>query len=145
MDKSQVKPTKICFQVSEEIAAQFLKQTISIAEALRAKGFKFAIDHLGSGRDSDQVLKHIPMDYMKIDGNLMQGLHREPEAQKVVGDLVRTATDLNIKTIAERIEDANTLATLWQLGIGLIQGNYVQMQGVVLEDTQSVRKLVSEH
>ncbi|MDP7153963.1 MAG: EAL domain-containing protein, partial [Gammaproteobacteria bacterium] len=91
------------------------------------------------------VLKHIPMDYMKIDGNLMQGLHREPEAQKVVGDLVRTATDLNIKTIAERIEDANTLATLWQLGIGLIQGNYVQMQGVVLEDTQSVRKLVSEH
>jgi EAL domain-containing protein (putative c-di-GMP-specific phosphodiesterase class I) len=85
------------------------------------------------------------MDYMKIDGNLMQGLHREPEAQKVVGDLVRTATDLNIKTIAERIEDANTLATLWQLGIGLIQGNYVQMQGVVLEDTQSVRKLVSEH
>lgn len=142
---SQVNPAKICFQVSEEVAGKFLKQTISIAEALRADGFRFAIDHLGAGRDSDQVLKHIPMDYMKIDGSLMQGLHREPDVQKTVGDLVRTAIDLSIKTIAERIEDANTMATLWQLGISLIQGNYVQMQGVVLEDTQSVQELASSH
>jgi len=105
---------------------------------LKTDGFRFAIDHIGSGRDSNQLLSHIPMDFMKIDGNLMQGLHREPDVQKTVGDLVKTANNLGIKTIAERIEDANTMATLWQLGIDLIQGNYVQMQGVVLEDTQSV-------
>jgi len=141
IQSSQVNPAKICFQVNEEIAANFLKQTKIIAEALRADGFRFAIDHLGTGRDSNQVLNHVPMDYMKIDGSLMQGLHREPGAQKTVGDLADTASDLGIKTIAERIEDANTMATLWQLGIDLIQGNYVQMQGVVLEDTQSVQAM----
>jgi EAL domain-containing protein (putative c-di-GMP-specific phosphodiesterase class I) len=73
----------------------------------------------------------------------MQGLHREPKSQKIVNKLVRTANDLGIKTIAERIEDANTMAILWQLGIGLIQGNYAQMHGVVLEDTQNVQGLVS--
>ena len=135
---SQVPPSKICFQVSEETAANFLKQTKMIAEMLKTDGFRFAIDHIGSGLDSNQLLSHIPMDFMKIDGNLMQGLHREPDVQKTVGDLVKTANNLGIKTIAERIEDANTMATLWQLGIDLIQGNYVQMQGVVLEDTQSV-------
>lgn len=145
IQNTRVQPAQICFQVNEEVAAHFLKQTKSIAEALRADGFGFAIDHLGVGRDSDQVLNHVPMDYMKIDGSLMQGLHRQPEAQKKVGRLARTAGELGIKTIAERIEDANTMATLWQLGIGLIQGNYVQMQGVILEDTQSVQSLTLGH
>jgi diguanylate cyclase (GGDEF)-like protein len=138
---AQVPPSRICFQVNEEIAVNSLKQTKIIAEALRADGFHFAVDQLGAGRDSNQLLTHVPMDYMKIEGSLMQGLHREAEAQKLVGDLVNTAKNLGIKTIAERIEDANTMATLWQLGIDLIQGNYVQMQGVVLEDTQSVQVL----
>ncbi len=145
INNSQVNPAQICFQVTEEVAAHYLKQTKMIAEVLRTDGFRFAIDHLGNGRDSYQVLNHVPMDYMKIDGSLMQGLHREPEAQKKVGDLARTAGNLGIKTIAERIEDANTMATLWQLGIGLIQGNYIQMQGVILEDTQSVRGLAARH
>ena len=140
---SQVNPAIICFQVNEEVAAHYLKQTKMIAGALRSSGFRFAIDHLGIGRDSDQVLNHVPMDYMKIDGSLMQGLHREPQVQKKVSDLTRTADSLGIKTIAERIEDANTMATLWQLGIDLIQGNYIQMHGVVLEDTQSVQNLAS--
>jgi len=141
INNSQVNPAKICFQVNEEVAVQFLKQTKIIAEALRSDSFLFAIDHLGTGRDSDQVLNHVPMDYMKIDGSLMQGLHREPQAQKTVKDLARAADSLGIKTIAERIEDANTMATLWQLGISLIQGNYIQMQDVVLEDTQNVQQL----
>ena len=142
---SKVLSAKICFQVSEDIAANFLKQTKKIAKELRADGFRFAVDHLGTGRDSHQILNHVPMDYMKIDGSLMQGLHREPGVQKIVGDLVHSAKDMNIKTIAERIEDANTMAILWQLGVDLIQGNYVQMQGVVLEDTQSIQGLGLGH
>ncbi len=143
LQRSGVNPAKLCFQVTEETAAQYLKQTKTIAEALRAKGLRFAVDHLGAGRDPEQVLNHVPMDFMKIDGSLMQGLHREPAAQKTVGDLTRAATGLGIRTIAERVEDANTMAVLWQIGISLIQGNYIQMQGVVLEDTQSVQTLAS--
>ena len=82
------------------------------------------------------------MDYMKIDGSLMQGLHRDPEAQNKVSGLTSAANRREIKSIAERVEDANTMAILWQLGVAYIQGNYVQMHGVVLEDTHTVSGII---
>ncbi|MFQ5634966.1 MAG: EAL domain-containing protein, partial [Gammaproteobacteria bacterium] len=139
---SSVDPATICFQVAENVAAQFLKQTKSIAEKLRSAGFRFAIDHVGLGRDPGQILSHIPMDYMKIDGSLMQGLHRNTEAQGKVSALTNAARRLTIRPIAERVEDANTMAILWQLGVAYIQGNYIQMHGVVLEDTQTISGIV---
>lgn len=143
LSKTRVTAAQICFQVTEDIASQRLRQTKSVAEKLRSMGFKFAIDHLGTGRDPGQVLKHVPMDFVKIDGSLMQGLHRDTYRQEQVGRFASAAQKRNIKTIAERIEDANTMAVLWQLGIPWIQGNYIQMHGVVLEDTQTVRGLQS--
>jgi len=137
-----IEPARICFQVSEAIGAQFLRQTKDLAEKVRAMGFRFAIDHVGLGRDPEQLLKHIPMDFMKIDGSLMQGLHKDPETQGKVANLTKTAKNLDIKPIAERVEDANTMAILWQLGVAYIQGNYVQMHGVVLEDTRTISGIV---
>ncbi len=136
-----IKPGQICFEVHEELAAQHLKQTMNCATRLKAADFNFAVDHLGTGRTSQQVIEHVPMDFGKIDGALMQGLHRNQEQQQKVGELARKASGLGIKTIAERVEDANTMAVLWQLGIAFIQGNYVQDHGVVLEDTNTVRGL----
>jgi len=141
LQNTRVRPAQICFQVMEEVVSQHLKHAKSVAGQLRSAGFLFAVDHLGTGRDSQQVLKHVPMDYVKIDGSLMQGLHRNPENQRLVGQLATLAREQQIHTIAERVEDANTMAVLWQLGIAHIQGNYSQMHGVVLEDTQTIRGL----
>jgi diguanylate cyclase (GGDEF)-like protein len=140
---TRINPAQICFQVSEEVASQHLKQTKAVAEQLKAAEFLFAIDHMGNGRDPEQLLNHIPMDFMKIDGSLMQGLHLTPAIQQAVGALASLANSRGIKTIAEQVEDANTIAVLWQLGIPLIQGHYSRMRGVVLEDTQTVRGLGS--
>lgn len=138
---TRINPAQICFQVSEEVASQHLKQTKAIAEQLKMVEFKFAIDHLGNGREPEQLLNHVPMDYMKIDGSLMQALHLSGALQETIGELVGLASSRGIKTIAERVEDAKTMAILWQLGIPFIQGNYNKMHGVVLEDTHTVRGL----
>lgn len=135
--QNRIRPEQICFQVAEDVVAQQLKQSQLLAKDLREAGFKFAIDHVGTGRDSVQLIRHVRMDYVKIDGSLMQGLHRDNEMQKIVGELVRAAKEVGVHTIAERVEDANTMAVLWQLGIAYIQGNYSQLHGVVLEDTMS--------
>lgn len=129
----RVPAQRLCFQVSEEVAAQHLKEAKTLAERLAAGGFLFAIDHVGTGRDSAQLLRHVPMQFMKIDGSLMQGLQRDPDQQRKVAQLVQVAHKLGIRTIAERVEDAKTMAVLWQLGIGYFQGNFVQTRGVVLE------------
>ncbi|MFW2405344.1 MAG: EAL domain-containing protein [Gammaproteobacteria bacterium] len=137
-----IEPGRICFQVSEAICAQYLRQTKDLAERLRAMGFRFAIDHVGLGRDPEQLLNHVPMDFMKIDGSLMQGLHKDSETQAKVASLTKAAKNRDIKPIAERVEDANTMAILWQLGVAYIQGNYVQMHGVVLEDTHTISGII---
>jgi EAL domain-containing protein (putative c-di-GMP-specific phosphodiesterase class I) len=122
------------FQVAEKVAAQQLKPVRLIAERLRTHGFEFAIEHFGVGPRPAQILSHVPMDYVKIDGSLMQGLARDVQLQATVGELVTQAKENGIRTIAERVEDANTMATLWQLGIEFIQGYQVQEPEVVLAE-----------
>jgi len=132
---TRLKPSQVCFQLSEELALQQLKQSKALAEKLRENGFLFAIDHLGTGRDSTQLLGHLPMQFVKVDGSLMQGLHRDKDLQKKVGDIAARARELKIKTIAERVENANTMAVLWQLGIAFVQGNFTQHHGLVLGES----------
>ena len=137
---THLNPSKVCFQLSEELVLQQLKQSKKIAEKLREHGFLFAVDHLGLGRDSTQLLGHLPMQFAKVDGSLMQGLHRDKDLQKTVGDIAARARELNIKTIAERVENANTMAILWQLGIAFVQGNFTQTHGVVLGDAEPAER-----
>jgi diguanylate cyclase (GGDEF)-like protein len=130
-----VDTSRMCFQVSEDVVTQQLKETRTLAGNLQRAGFRFAIDHLGTGRDSAQILGHVPMQFMKIDGSLMQGLASDPELQRRVGSLAQLAQKHDIRTIAERVEDARTMAVLWQLGIAYFQGNFLQTRAVVLETT----------
>ena len=65
----------------------------------------------------------------------MQGLHKNTGVQNQVKELTQSAKAKNIQTIAERVQDANTMAVLWQLGVSYIQGNYVQNTEIVIEDT----------
>lgn len=130
-----IKTEQICFEVDEEIAVKHLRQTQLLAESLRAKGFRFAIEHFGRSRNPDRTIAKIPMDFVKIDGSLMQGLHKNSNAQVKVKELARMANKNDIRTIAERVQDANTMAVLWQLGVSYIQGNYVQNNEIIIEDT----------
>ena len=116
---------RICIQVTEDLADQYVRQTKELAEALRKLGFRFALEHFGTGRDPLKLLADIDMDFIKVDGSLMQGLSTNQLQQQRVKGLVEAAKRRSIETIAERVEDANTMAVLWQLGIEFIQGYFV--------------------
>ena len=134
VDSSGVAHGKLCFQVSEEDAAQFLSQTKTLAEQLKERGHEFAIEHFGIGHDSARVLASTPMHYLKIDGSLMQSLASDEALRQRVRGYIEAANKRNIATIAERVEDANTMAILFQLGVGYVQGHYVHEPEVVLGD-----------
>lgn len=125
LKSTRIDPARIAFQVSEQTAAEHLAETTVLATALRQSGFKFAIEHFGSGRESAQLLTHLTPDYLKIDGTLMQNLALDTVLQQRVKELVDGARNRKISTIAERVEDANTMAILWQLGVEYIQGYFV--------------------
>jgi EAL domain-containing protein (putative c-di-GMP-specific phosphodiesterase class I)/GGDEF domain-containing protein len=125
LKSSRVEPARIAFQISEQIATEYLADATDLATGLRRSGFQFALEHFGSGRDPQRLLAHLPLNYIKVDGTLMQGLAVDQVLQQRVRDLVDQAKAKNVGTIAERVEDANTMAVLWQLGIEFIQGYFV--------------------
>jgi diguanylate cyclase (GGDEF)-like protein len=131
---SGVAPRSLCFQVSEQNATQYLTQTKALADRLRAMGHRFALESFGVGRDSSRILAQTPLDFLKIDGSLMQSVATDAARQEKVRVYVQAAANRTIPTIAERVEDANTMAVLFQLGVGYMQGHYVHEPEVVLAD-----------
>ncbi len=127
-------PERLVLQVPEVVADKHLKATRNLAEELRSLGFGFAIEHFGVGGRPAQVLNHVPMEFLKIDGSLMQGMAGDAHLQTRVSDLVAEAREKGIATIAERVEDANTMAVLWQIGVEYIQGYQVKEPEVVLAE-----------
>jgi diguanylate cyclase (GGDEF)-like protein/PAS domain S-box-containing protein len=121
----KIEAKRICIQVTEDLANQYVRQTKELAESLRKLGFRFALEHFGTGRDPLKLLADIGMDFIKIDGSLMQGLSTNQLQQQRVKGLVEASKRRGIETVAERVEDANTMAVLWQLGIEFIQGYFV--------------------
>ena len=122
---ARIDPSRIAFEVSEQVAAEYTNETRELAGVLRKAGFKLALEHFGNGREPLQLLDRLPVDYIKVDGTLMQGLAVNHERQERVREIVETARTKQIATIAERVEDANTMAILWQLGMEFIQGYFV--------------------
>jgi len=119
-------PARVCFQLQEQVAASHLAAFKSFATALRERGFRCALERFGSGRDPHGLLAAAPLDFVKVDGALVQSLTRDADLQRRVRALVDDAKRRKVETIAERVEDANTMAVLWQLGVQYIQGYFVQ-------------------
>jgi EAL domain-containing protein (putative c-di-GMP-specific phosphodiesterase class I) len=122
---SGVDPRHLVFELPEDLATTHLRETKDLQALIRPLGFELAIENFGSGRDPAQLLSHVPVNYVKIDGALMQGLANDRSAQEQVKSLVQYAKTHGVTTIAERVEDANTMAVLWQLGVEFVQGYFV--------------------
>ena len=122
---SGVEPGRVVFELGEALATTHLKEMKALQGLVQPLGFELAIENFGSGGDPAQLLSHVPVNYVKIDGALMQGLANDRSLQEQVKLLVQEARTHGVTTIAERVEDANTMAVLWQLGIEFIQGYFV--------------------
>jgi diguanylate cyclase (GGDEF)-like protein len=122
---SRADPSRISFQIPEAVAATQLNEASALASALRQRGFRFTLEAFGSGRDPQRLIAGFPLDFVKIDGAIVQNLASDADLQNKVRGLVEAAGKRKIQTIAERVENANTMAVLWQLGVQFIQGYFV--------------------
>lgn len=135
-------PQRVCFQVTEGPAPD--PQVRMLAEKLRQWGFRFALEGFGASAGSRAQLESMPLDFVKIDGSLVQVLARDQERQQQVRALTEVAAKHGVRTIAERVEDANTMAVLWQLGVEYIQGYFVNApEDVVLTADSGTARLRS--
>ena len=119
----------ITLEMSEAVASSNLKQIKPLIDGLHQLRMKFGLDHFGVAPNYVNLLRHCDADYLKIDGSLIRGLAQSQENQTRVREITAMAKESGKKTIAEFVEDANTLATLWSCGIDYIQGYFLQQPG----------------
>jgi len=122
---SKAQPARICFQVPEEVASSYQVQVQVLSRELKRRGLKFALERFGGGRDPHGLLNAVPLDFIKIDGALIQGLAGNAEVQQKVRALVEAANARKVQTVAERVEEANTMAVLFQIGVQFVQGYFI--------------------
>ena len=123
--RSGIDPGHLIFEVTETAAIVNVARAEAFAGRLRGLGCGFAIDDFGAGFASFYYLKHLSFDFLKIDGEFIQGLSDSRTNQLVVRSVVDIARGLGKQTIAEFVGDEATMQLLREYGVDYAQGYHV--------------------
>jgi EAL domain-containing protein (putative c-di-GMP-specific phosphodiesterase class I) len=115
----------LTFQFREPDAIAYLKQAKALTLGLSELHCKVALSQFGCAINPFNTLKHLHIDFVKIDGSFSQDLST-PESQEALKTLLASLHAQAKLTIVPFIESASVLATLWQAGVNYIQGYYLQ-------------------
>lgn len=125
LKETELEPSAVTFEITETAAIANLNAASNFINSLRDLGCRFALDDFGSGFCSFTYLKHLPVDILKIDGSFVQSLHMAPVDQAMVRSMNEVAHALGKQTIAESVENAETLELLKEFGVDFAQGHYL--------------------
>lgn len=120
-----LEPANLVFEITETAAVRNLAEARAFASELTGLGCDLAIDDFGTGFASFSYLKHIPARYVKIDIEFIRDLASSETDRQVVASIVDVTRSLGKRTIAEGVEDAETLAAVRAAGVDFAQGHYL--------------------
>jgi EAL domain-containing protein (putative c-di-GMP-specific phosphodiesterase class I) len=115
----------VCFEITETAAIANLPNVVHFMREFKARGCQFSLDDFGSGLSSFMYLKNLPVDYLKIDGQFIQNVTTDPVDRAMVEAITQVGHAMGIKTIAERVESAEVLQCLADIGLEYAQGIYI--------------------
>ncbi|MBT8077479.1 MAG: EAL domain-containing protein [Gammaproteobacteria bacterium] len=126
LDRSGVAPSAICFEVTESAVSGNVQYAQRFIEVLHGIGCEFALDDFGSGLGSFASLKHLPVDYLKIDGAYTRNLSSDQVNQEMVAAMIKLARTMDFRVVAEQVEQQEDFDWLREIGVDFVQGNFVE-------------------
>jgi diguanylate cyclase (GGDEF)-like protein/PAS domain S-box-containing protein len=125
IERTGVDPSKLIFEVTETAAIANMPEATQFARGLTSLGCSLALDDFGTGFGSFYYLKHLPVSYVKLDGEFIQNLPRSEVDEHMVKAIVGVSRALGIKTVAESVADEETIGLLHKHQVDYAQGYYV--------------------
>jgi len=122
LERRGVDPARLVIEVTETASISDMRQASRFCADAKRLGCAIALDDFGAGFGSFHYLKHLPFDFLKIDGDFIRGLPGSLHDQLVVKALVGLVRELGQETIAEFVGDAETLELLREYGVDYAQG-----------------------
>jgi len=133
--KTGVSPERVCFEITETAAISNLAAANDLLGLLRSDGYRIMLDDFGSGMSSFGYLNKLKVDFIKIDGQFVVDVVRDPLAATMVRAVCEIAMLLGIKTVAEKIESAEVLEQVAEIGVDYVQGYLIQRPEPVLPNS----------
>ncbi|MGH8699629.1 MAG: EAL domain-containing protein [Burkholderiales bacterium] len=122
LSRHGVPPGMIYFEVTETAAISNLNAAGEVMRDIKRLGCRLALDDFGSGMSSFSYLKHLPVDYLKIDGSFIRDIVKNPVDQAIVRAAQAVGRALGIATVAEFVETMEILELLRGMSINFAQG-----------------------
>ncbi|MBJ90149.1 MAG: diguanylate cyclase [Woeseia sp.] len=143
LDHSGVSPTSICFEVTENAISANVQYAQRFIEILHGIGCEFSLDDFGSGLGAFSSLKHLPIDYLKIDGTYTRNLSSDEVNQEMVTTMIKLARTMEFRVVAEQVEEQDDFDWLRTAGIDFVQGNFVDMPVTLGNSRSSAHRILN--
>ena len=120
--RTGVPPKSLCFEITESVAIRSLANAAALVDAIGDLGCQFALDDFGSGLSSFNQLRHLKVDYLKIDGSFIHNIDRDPINRAMVESINTIGKKLGKRTVAEFVENDRIKKILQEIDVDFAQG-----------------------
>ncbi len=120
---------RLVLQLSEAKVFTHLRAAQEFASAISKSRCKVGLEQFGIGLDSFQLLSHFDPAYIKLDRSFTEDLPRNAANQQRIKEIAEKAHAMGIRTIAEFVQDAASMAILFSAGIDYVEGNFLAPAG----------------
>lgn len=125
LKKTRLPADVLCFEITESSVISNMEEAHVFINTLQKLGCKFALDDFGTGLSSFSYLKNLPVDFVKLDGELVRDIAKDKTSYAMVEAINQVAHVMGIKTIAEHVETVATINALKRISVDYAQGYVV--------------------
>jgi EAL domain-containing protein (putative c-di-GMP-specific phosphodiesterase class I)/GGDEF domain-containing protein/PAS domain-containing protein len=116
----------VIFQIAEPDAASHVRQARQFVQGLAAMHCRSSMRHFGLNDSSFETLRHVPVDFVKLDGTQVREMEDSPTNREQLAAVIEQLQGMGKLTVVPMVESATVLSALWQAGANYIQGHYLQ-------------------
>jgi len=127
----EIPPNQICLEITETAAIRNLDKLQILIRELKEYGCRFALDDFGTGLSSLSQLKHMDIDFLKIDGSFIKDIVDDHVDKAMVASVVNIGKAMGIPTVAEWVENQAILDAITEMGVTYAQGYHIAHPKIV--------------